>query len=126
MKSRNKVASLDLLTLFMGRFANGIMALRNENTIGLISLVMLNILLLFINVIDIKYVWFGFTYTANVSLTKYVHEGAGLLIFSIVLAMLVLLFFFRGNLNFYKKNKWLRYLAYAWIFLRKTKDIGLI
>ena len=30
--------------------------------------------------------------------------------------MLVLLFFFRGNLNFYKKNKWLRYGAYAWIF----------
>ena len=116
LKSRNKVASLDLLTLFMGRFANGIMALRNENTIGLISLVMLNILLLFINVIDIKYVWFGFTYTANVSLTKYVHEGAGLLIFSIVLAMLVLLFFFRGNLNFYKKNICLCFLTYACIF----------
>jgi len=30
--------------------------------------------------------------------------------------MLVLLFFFRGNLNFYKKNKWLRYGAYVWIF----------
>ena len=30
--------------------------------------------------------------------------------------MLLLLFFFRGNLNFYKKNKWLRYGAYLWIF----------
>jgi hypothetical protein len=39
-----------------------------------------------------------------------------MLIFSIVLAMLVLLFFFRGNLNFYTKNKWLRYGAYGWIF----------
>lgn len=105
----------DVLTLFMGRFANGTMALRNENTVGIISLAMLNFLLLFINLLDIKYVWFGFSYTQNLNLTQYVHEGTGMLIFSIILAMVVLLFFFRGNLNFYKKNKWLRYGAYGWI-----------
>lgn len=105
----------DILTLFMGRFADGVMALRNENTVGIISLGMLNALLLFINVIDITYVWFGFSYTPNLNLTQYVHEGTGMLIFSIVLAMVVLLFFFRGNLNFYKKNKRLRYGAYGWI-----------
>ena len=109
-------AFYDLLKLLMGRFANGIMALRNENTVGILSLVMLNLLLLFINAIDVVYVWFGFTYTPNLNLKAYVHEGAGMLIFSIVLAMLVLLFFFRGNLNFYKKNQWLRYGAYGWIF----------
>lgn len=115
LKKWKDSAMFDLLTLFMGRFANGIMALRNENTIGIISLLMLNLLLLFINIIDIMYVWFGFNYTANMNLTQYVHEGTGMLIFSIVLAMAVLLFFFRGNLNFYKKNKWLRYGAYGWI-----------
>ncbi len=108
-------AGYDLLRLFIGRLANGMMALRNENTVGIISLVLLNILLLFINAIDVVYVWFGFTYTPNLNLKDYVHEGAGMLIFSIVLAMVVLLFFFRGNLNFYKKNKWLRYGAYGWI-----------
>jgi hypothetical protein len=76
---------------------------------------MLNVLLLFINAIDIIYVWFGFSYAPNINLTQYVHEGTGMLIFSIVLAMFVLLFFFRGNLNFYKKNKLLRYGAYGWI-----------
>jgi hypothetical protein len=115
LKKWKESAMFDLLTLFMGRFANGIMALRNENSVGIISLVMLNVLLLFINAIDIAYVWFGFSYTPNLNLTQYVHEGAGMLIFSIVLAMLVLLFFFRGNLNFYKNNKWLRYGAYGWI-----------
>lgn len=109
-------ALYDLLKLFMGRFANGVMALRNENTVGILSLLMLNLLLLFINAIDVVYVWFGFTYTPNLNLKEYVHEGAGMLIFSIVLAMLVVLFFFRGNLNFYKKNQWLRYGAYGWIF----------
>jgi len=109
-------AAFDVLSLIMGRFANGIMALRNENIVGIISLAMLNLLVLFINVIDIKYVWFGFTYSPGLDLKSYVHDGTGMLIFSIVLAMAVLLFFFRGNLNFYKKNKWLRYGAYGWIF----------
>jgi hypothetical protein len=105
----------DMLSLLMGRFANGIMALRNENTVGIISLVLLNLLLFFINWLDVVYVWFGFEYSKDINLSQYVHEGAGLLIFSIVLAMLVLLFFFRGNLNFYKKNKWLKVGAYLWI-----------
>jgi Domain of unknown function (DUF4173) len=116
----------DLLTLFMGRFANGMLALRNENTVAIISLVMLNGLLCCINVIDIVYVWFGFTYHNNLNLSAYVHEGAGLLIFSIVLAMLVLLFFFRGNLNFYKKNKWLRYGAYLWILQNMVLVISVL
>lgn len=116
----------DILTLFMGRFANGIMALRNENTVGIISLLMLNGLLLFINAIDITYVWFGFSYTPNLNLTQYVHEGTGMLIFSIVLAMFVLLFFFRGNLNFYKRNKWLRYGAYGWILQNAVLVISVL
>jgi hypothetical protein len=104
-----------LLSLIMGKFANGIMSLRNENTTGIISLVLLNILLLCINCIDIVYVWFGFQYKNDMNLSQYVHEGTGMLIFSIVLAMILVLFFFRGNLNFYKKNRWLRFGAYAWL-----------
>jgi hypothetical protein len=99
----------------MGRFAHGMLALRNEYTIGIISLVLLNILLLFVNGIDISYLWFHFDYMGDVFLYKMLHEGTELLIVSIVLAMLVLLFFFKGNLNFYKRNKWLKYGAYAWI-----------
>jgi hypothetical protein len=105
-----------LLSLIMGRFANGAMALRNENRTAIISLFLLNMLLLFINCVDITYVWFGFKYNNDINLSEYVHEGTGLLIFSILLAMVLLLFFFRGNLNFYKQNKWLRLGSYAWLF----------
>lgn len=104
-----------LISLFMGKFADGMIALKNENKTAIISLVFLNILLLFINCIDVVYVWFGFKYKSTMNLAQYVHDGAGMLIFSIVLAMVLLLFFFRGNLNFYKKNKWLRWGAYAWL-----------
>jgi len=105
----------DLLHLFMGRFSTGTMALKNEQKVGLICLLLLNVLLLMVNLTDIVYVWFGFEYNSNLNLTSYVHEGAGMLIVSILLAMLLLLFFFRGNLNFYRNSKTLRYVAYAWI-----------
>lgn len=104
-----------LSQVVFGSSARGNLALKNEYLIGALSVVLLNALLLFINFLDLRYVWFGFTYTTNVNLSSYVHEGAGLLIISIILAMAILLFFFRGNLNFYKQNKWLRYGAYAWI-----------
>ena len=110
----------------MGRFANGVMALRNENTTGIISLVLLNLLLLFINCIDMVYVWFGFQYKNAGNLADYVHEGTGMLIFSIVLAMVVLLFFFRGNLNFYKKNKWLRWGSYVWLLQNMVLVISVL
>ncbi|MES2847452.1 MAG: DUF4173 domain-containing protein [Bacteroidota bacterium] len=115
LKKWKQTPMFDMLSLLMGKFANGVLALRNENTVGIISLVLLNLLLFFINWIDVVYVWFGFKYSSDINLSQYVHEGAGLLIFSIILAMLVLLFFFRGNLNFYKKNKWLKVGAYVWI-----------
>lgn len=105
----------DLLRMFMGRVAQSILALQYENKVGVLSLVLLNVLLLVINCIDVVYVWFGFTYDGQLNLSEYVHEGTGLLILSILLAMGVLLFFFRGNLNFYTKNRWLRYGATAWI-----------
>jgi Domain of unknown function (DUF4173) len=99
----------------MGKLGKGIMALKNENIVGIISLVLLNILLLFVNSIDISHLWINFKYTHDVNLFAMIHEGTELLILSIVLAMMVLLFFFRGNLNFYTKNKWLKMGAYAWI-----------
>ncbi len=105
----------DLVSLIAGKTVTGIMALKNELTSGIVSLFLLNILLLFINIIDVKYVWLDFTFSKYSIMASYVHEGAGLLILSIFLAMFLLLFFFRGNLNFYKKNKWLRYGAYLWI-----------
>lgn len=105
----------NLMETVMGRLARGPLALKNENTVGVISLILLNLLLLLINGIDLRYIWLGAGPDRHTELYKQVHEGAGLLTLSIVLAMLVLLFFFKGNLNFYTKNKWLKLGAYCWI-----------
>ncbi|MBC7510397.1 MAG: DUF4173 domain-containing protein [Ferruginibacter sp.] len=121
-----QTSRFQLLTLVMGKLANGVMALRNENKTGSISLVLLNMLLLCINCIDVLYVWFGFKYTNGINLATYVHEGTGMLIFSIVLAMAIVLFFFRGNLNFYKKNRGLRFGAYAWLLQNMVLVISVL
>ncbi len=90
-------------------------ALKNENRSGIILLCIVNAMLLLENLIDIRFLWFGFVVPDEFSLKAYVHEGTGLLIFSILLSISVLLYFFRRNQNFYPRNKVLRLLAFAWI-----------
>ncbi|MEH3115591.1 DUF4153 domain-containing protein [Pedobacter terrae] len=89
------------------------MALKTEYIIGLISFVSLNLLLLFVNLIDISTLWLGYKPKGNFSAD--LHDGTNALIFSIILAMAIILYFFRGNLNFYHKSKTLKNLAIAWI-----------
>lgn len=89
--------------------------LRNENRSAVWLLVLVNSLLLIVNCIDISWIWFGFNMPANFNLKNFVHEGTYLLILSILLSMGLLLFYFRGNLNFYAKNTLLQQLAYIWI-----------
>ena len=102
--------------IIMGKMATGPMALKYELRTGILCLLLLNGLLLFVNGTDVMYVWFNRVYKADMDWAKYVHEGAELLVFSILLAMAVVLFFFRGNLNFFTRNKALKYLAYLWLF----------
>ncbi len=100
-------------------------ALKNEYRKGVLTLMMINLLLLCVNAIDIVKVWFegqsifpvnaDWKSVSNMR-SSAVHEGTDALIFSILLAMAVLLFFFRGNINFLRKNQLLRQLAYVWIF----------
>lgn len=96
-------------------FSTGMIALRREVKIGIAMLVMLNVLLLFVNGLDISRVWNHFTVPENFSLKQFVHEGTWVLMFSIFLSMLVLLWLFRGNMHFFKQNLRLKRLAYIWI-----------
>ncbi len=91
------------------------LGLKNENLMAAITMGLVCLLLIIVNTIDIIYVWFGFEYAPNEDLSARVHEGTYLLILSIVLSMVVMLIFFRKNLNFYKKNKTIRALSFFWL-----------
>lgn len=103
----------EIVALFGGDLMNKKMALKTENTIAIISFAGLNTLLLFLNAIDISTLWLGNLGSLNFS--QALHSSTNALIFSIVMAMIVILYFFNGNLNFYSKNKMIRLLAYGWI-----------
>jgi len=101
-------------------------SLKTEYKIGVILIVLVNLLILILNIIDISFVWFGFDSSRVDNLAYFVHEGTYYLIFSILLSIAILLYFFRGNLNFYSKNGLLKYGAYLWIMQNGMMAISLI
>lgn len=91
------------------------LGLRREYRQSVLLLWMLNALLLFVNLTDARYVWFGVDEETQKDLKGYVHEGTYFLIASILLAMGVLFFAFRKNLNFFPKNQPLKTAAGIWL-----------
>ncbi|WP_107038191.1 DUF4153 domain-containing protein [Brumimicrobium mesophilum] len=89
-------------------------ALTNEYKSGVFLLITLNLMLLILNIIDIKWVWFGFEWEGQF-LRQFVHEGTYLLILSILISIILVLYYFRRNINFLKNNRLLKYLSYIWL-----------
>lgn len=90
--------------------------LKKEYLIAMLVFGAMNFLLLLINTIDVWWVWFSFDRSDVVNLSQFVHEGTYVLILSILISIALILFYFRGNLNFYPKNKNLEWLAGLWLF----------
>jgi hypothetical protein len=91
------------------------LALRYEYRIGLMLMILVNVLLLVVNAIDIRWLWFGFDPAEVKSFKLMVHEGTFGLIISILLSMGIMLHYFRNNLNFYPRNYALKSIAYLWL-----------
>ena len=87
-----------------------------ERTSGIVSLLGLNILLV-IFIITFNYEQFlEIPKTIN-QLSVETHERVNAVILSIIMAILVILFYFKGNFNFDEKAKSLQILSKIWIFL---------
>lgn len=112
---QSRSASEQLHALFFGSWAKGNLALKYWYWVGLVSLALLNLMLMTLNSIDISVLWFRRVVASPAQLSQMTHEGIDFLILSLILAIAVLLIFFRGNLNFYKQSKGLRLLVLLWI-----------
>ncbi len=91
------------------------LGLKYEYRIASVSFAALNLLLLIANLADLRFLWLSFGDKTPTQLSQYVHAGTWALIASIILAMIVVLIFFRKNLNFYPHSNSLRQLAYIWL-----------
>ncbi len=104
----------EMRSLLMSASAPKKLALKTENTVGVISFAALNALLALLNVIDISTLWLG-NIEKSTNYSVALHDGTNTLIFSIVMAMTIIVYFFSGNLNFYRKNKTIKLLVFIWI-----------
>ncbi|MGB3947206.1 MAG: DUF4153 domain-containing protein [Bacteroidia bacterium] len=95
--------------------ASRFLTIDNEKRSGIILFLMLNTLLLSVNIIDIHFLWFDGVLPKELSYSAFVHQGTGALITSIIIAILIILYYFRGELNFYSGNKLLKLLACLWV-----------
>lgn len=89
-------------------------ALKTEFRSGVILLVLLNLALGIMNVLDLIHVWMNFEWDGGY-LKQFVHEGTWLLIWSILISIAIVLWLFRGNLNFYSRHRILVILAGIWL-----------
>jgi hypothetical protein len=92
-----------------------ILDVAGENLSGIVLLGLLNFLVLIVNILDINYIWISNELPEGITFSEFVHQGIGMLIASIITAILIILYYFRGSQNFFKKNLTLKVLAYIWI-----------
>ncbi|WP_439130399.1 DUF4153 domain-containing protein [Polaribacter sp.] len=90
--------------------------IKSEIHLGVVLLVALNILIVLFLVTDVLYLSEIHQMSAP-QLSEQVHTGVNALIISIVLAIAIILYFFRGNINFSESNTILKKLTFIWIFL---------
>ncbi|MGG5208724.1 DUF4173 domain-containing protein [Chryseobacterium sp. MIQD13] len=87
-----------------------------ERTSGVISFFCLNILLVFF-IITYNYEQFYEISKTPVQLSEETHERVNAVIMSIVMAVLVIMFYFKSGFNFDPKAKLMKILARIWIIL---------
>jgi hypothetical protein len=90
--------------------------LKKENQLGIILIALLNALIVLFLITDIIVVTTNMDVRASI-FSEQVHSGINALIASIVVAIIILLYVFRGDINFYKDHTTLKRLAFAWIVL---------
>jgi hypothetical protein len=110
-----KTITEDSGNLFGSKLPGLFSSFENERFSALLLFVILNLLLFILNGTDIQYLFLKGELPDGISYSDYVHSGVGAVILSILMVIAVLLFYFRGSLNFDTKSKYIRNLAYLWI-----------
>ncbi len=88
--------------------------IKREYQVALLLFGSLNVMLFGQNILDLVHVWVGFEWQ-GAYLKQFVHEGTWLLIVSIFLSAILVLYYFRNQLNFIQNNKTLKVLTYIFI-----------
>lgn len=99
--------------------------LKKENQLGITLISLLNALIVLFLITDITFILTNEEVRASV-FSSQVHSGINALIASIIIAIVILLYVFRGDINFYKENKALKRLAFTWIILNTILVLSIV
>lgn len=72
-------------------------------------------MLLAINFLDINNIFINSILPKGISLSDFVHQAVWSSIFSIIVAVGLIMWFFKGDLNFNKHSKLIKALVYIWV-----------
>ncbi|MBI1837479.1 MAG: DUF4173 domain-containing protein [Flavobacteriia bacterium] len=119
-KSLSEIDEVDSLKIeekdYRKLFLNGKEVLIvDEYFSGKVLFVLLNSLIAIVNILDVNFVLLDSPIPEGLTMAQFLHQGVGMLVVSILISILIILFFFRGQLNYFEKNKTLKLLAYIWI-----------
>ena len=87
----------------------------NERYSAFLMFGILNLLLLFLNITDFNYLFLKGELPKGITYSDYVHSGVGAVIVSIILAIALIIYYFRGQINFDPLSKNIKTLVYIWI-----------
>jgi len=96
---------------------NSTLGLIYENKQGVLMFFMLNTLIAVFLIFNIFQIFTQPIIQSAAGYSQQVHQGFETLVISIVVAILLIMYYFRGNQNFYEKKERLVQLAVLWIFL---------
>ena len=85
-----------------------------EFKVAKISILALGVLLTFSNITDLVVILSG-KLPEGLSYSAYLHQSFNILLFTLVLSIALIIYFFRGNLNFHIQNKFLKQITVFWI-----------
>lgn len=88
--------------------------LLRKQQVAIVFFTIINVMAAWLNILDIKHVWFGFVWDGGF-LKGMVHEGTYMLIIAILISMGIALYYLNGNLIFLKKHKLFQTLITIWL-----------
>ena len=89
----------------------------SKNTVMALTLFSaLNMMLLFVNLLDLDNLFFSGKLPNGVTLSDFVHNAVRSLVVSILIAVGFIVWAFKDELNFNRHVRQLKFLVYLWIF----------
>lgn len=87
----------------------------NEKLSAVLLFIVLNVMILLMNITDFNYVVLKSQLPEGVTHAEYIHNSVGMVIFSIICAIGLILFYFRGRMNYAASSKLVKNLSYLWL-----------